>query len=343
MTNLPRPSSIDGEAPSSGVPVIDLQPWFDGSDADRRRVATAVDAALREIGFLLIINHGVSVELRNQLRAAARRFFTLTPEVKARYRAKIGSASWVARGWLPPNSETIANSDEGVSAPPDLKESFTHACEERTGDAVLDEEWFTDNVWPTEVPEYERVAREYVVKTRALADELLTIAALGLGLSRDYFLSQASKPTWSFIVHWYPSLRQVGEPLPGQRRVGSHTDFGTFTILDRQPGTGGLQVLGKDGRWADAPWVTDSLTVNVGDMMARWTGDRWVSNRHRVLAPAASAPDEDLMSLVYFHEADPGAELRSVPPPVGQVEHAPVTAGHYLRGKLAAIATADAD
>ena len=221
MTNLPRPSSIDGEARSSGVPVIDLQPWFDGSDADRRRVATAVDAALREIGFL-IINHGVPVELRNQLRAAARRFFTLTPDVKARYRAQIGSASWVARGWLPPNSETIANSDEGVSAPPDLcKESFTHACDERTGDAVLDRSGVTDNVSPIEVPGPERFAREYVVKTRALADELLTIAALGLGLSRGYFLSQASKPTWSFIVHWYPSLRQVGEPLPGQLRVGS--------------------------------------------------------------------------------------------------------------------------
>jgi isopenicillin N synthase-like dioxygenase len=121
-------------------------------------------------------------------------------------------------------------------------------------------------------------------------------------------------------------------------RIGSHTDFGTFTILDRQLGTGGLQVLGKDGEWADAPWVDGAFTVNIGDLMARWTGDRWVSNRHRVLAPDESAPDEDLMSLVYFHEADPAAVIDSVPPPVGLVRHEPVTAGDDLRAKLAAIA-----
>jgi isopenicillin N synthase-like dioxygenase len=73
-------------------------------------------------------------------------------------------------------------------------------------------------------------------------------------------------------------------------------------------------------------------------MMARWTGDRWLSNRHRVLAPDAAAPDEDLMSLVYFHEADPRAVVRSMPPPVGSADHPPVTSGDYLRAKLAAIA-----
>jgi isopenicillin N synthase-like dioxygenase len=96
--------------------------------------------------------------------------------------------------------------------------------------------------------------------------------------------------------------------------------------------------MGKDGEWEDAPWVDGAFTINIGDMMARWTGDRWLSNRHRVLAPDASAPHEDLMSLVYFHEADPTAVLHSVPPPVGRVRHQPVAAGDYLRAKLAAIA-----
>ena len=168
-----------------------------------------------------------------------------------------------------------------------------------------------------------------------LVDELLAIAAVALGLPEDHFLSHARHPTWSFYTHWYPSLRHVGTPAPGQLRIGSHTDFGTFTILDRQLGTGGLQVMGKDGEWADAPWVDGAFTINIGDMMARWTGDRWLSNRHRVLAPDASAPDEDLMSLVYFHEADPTAMIDSVPPPVGKVPHEPVAAGDYLRAKLA--------
>jgi isopenicillin N synthase-like dioxygenase len=225
-----------------------------------------------------------------------------------------------------------------VSAPPDLKESLNIACFAPTGDEAIDREWFTENIWPAEVPDYRDAVTAYVAQMHALVDQLLEIAAVALGLPGRHFLDLAGHPTWSFYTHWYPAMRVVGEPEPGQLRIGSHTDFGTFTILDRQLGTGGLQVLGKDGEWADAPWVDGAFTINIGDMMARWTGDRWVSNRHRVLAPDATAPDEDLMSLVYFHEADPTAVIRSVPPPIGLVSHRPVTAGDYLRAKLAAIA-----
>jgi isopenicillin N synthase-like dioxygenase len=323
---------------SSAVPVIDLAPWFEGTDAGRALVAEQVDAALREIGFLLIVNHGVPVTLRDAVRAAAREFFELPVEVKARYRAQVGDDSWLPRGWTPIGAEANANSDVGVSAPPDLKESYDVACHEPTGDEVIDREWFTDNIWPEEVPAYRESVTAYVALMRSLVNELLTIAALALGLPDQQFTSHATHPTWSFYTHWYPALSHVGEPEPGQLRIGSHTDFGTFTILDRQLGTGGLQVMGKDGEWVDAPWVEGAFTINIGDMMARWTGDRWVSNRHRVLAPNASTPDEDLMSLVYFHEADPTAVLHSVPPPIGTVSYPPITAGDYLRAKLAAIA-----
>jgi isopenicillin N synthase-like dioxygenase len=325
-------------ASSSPVPVIDLAPWFDGTVEGRSLVAAQVDAALREIGFLLIVNHGVTVELRDEVRAAARKFFELPDDVKSRYRAQVGDDTWLPRGWTPVGGESNANSDIGVDAPPDLKESYDVACFEPTGDPVIDREWFTDNLWPEEVPEYRQAVTTYIAKMRTLIDELLIIAAVALGLPDDQFLSQASHPTWSFYTHWYPAIRHVGEPMPGQLRIGSHTDFGTFTILDRQLGTGGLQVLGKDGEWADAPWIAGALTINIGDMMARWTGDRWLSNRHRVLAPDSSAPDEDLMSLVYFHEANPSAVLHSVPPPIGVVSHEPIAAGDYLRAKLAAIA-----
>jgi isopenicillin N synthase-like dioxygenase len=323
----------------SPVPVIDLAPWFEGSTEGRAAVAGEVDRALCEIGFLLVVNHGVDTALRDRVRAASRTFFELSPEVKQRYRAQVGEHSWMPRGWTPMGAEANANSDEGVSAPPDLKESFDVACYQPTGNAAVDREWFTDNLWPDdEVPAYRPAVSEYVARMHGLVDELLEIAALALGLPADGFLAEARHPTWSFYTHWYPALHHVGELEPGQLRIGSHTDFGTFTILDRQQGMGGLQVMGKNGEWADAPWVEGAFTINIGDMMARWSGDRWLSNRHRVLAPDERAPEEDLMSLVYFHEADPTAVLHSVPPPVGKVRHEPVVAGDYLRAKLAAIA-----
>ena len=78
----------------------------------------------------------------------------------------------------------------------------------------------------------------------------------------------------------------------------------------------------QDG-WEDAPFVPDAFTINTGDLLARWSGDRWKSNRHRVLPPQADAPDEDLVSLVYFYEADRDAVIEALQPPDRQAEHLP--------------------
>ena len=124
---------------TSAVPVIDLAPWFAGTAQGKAQVAAEVDAALRDIGFLLIVNHGVSVELCDAVRAAAREFFELPVEVKARYRTNVGHESWLPRGWTPIGAEANANSDAGVSAPPDLKESYDVACFEPSGDEATEE------------------------------------------------------------------------------------------------------------------------------------------------------------------------------------------------------------
>jgi isopenicillin N synthase-like dioxygenase len=97
-------------------------------------------------------------------------------------------------------------------------------------------------------------------------------------------------------------------------------------------------VVFADGVWVDAPYVPGSMTVNVGDLLSRWSGDRWVSARHRVLPPQPEAADEDLVSLIYFHECDPGAVVESVPPPVGVRTYDPVVAADYLDEKYRAVA-----
>ena len=133
-------------------------------------------------------------------------------------------------------------------------------------------------------------------------------------------------------------MQQTGEPAPDQFRIGPHTDFGTVTILDREPGRGGLQVWTQDGGWADAPYHPDALTINTGDLLARWSGDRWRSNRHRVLPPQAEAPDEDLVSLVYFYEADHDSVVHALRPPIGRPnDYPPVVASDFLRERLDAI------
>ncbi|WP_336319544.1 isopenicillin N synthase family dioxygenase [Streptomyces lavendofoliae] len=303
------------------VPVIDLAPWLSGDPAARAATARRVDRALREAGFLLVTGHGLEPELRAAVRREARRFFRLDPLVKRPYAVRVGG-----RGWLGPGTEANAYA-EGLKTPPDLKESLSFAADEPTGDPAVDAEWFLPNTWPAEVPELRPLVERYLARTRELSGRLLGLLGVALGEGEDFFTRYSAHPTWGFNINWYPGRDVVGEPEPGQFRIGPHTDFGTVTVLDRQAGRGGLQVFTDAGGWQDAPHDPDALTVNIGDLMARWTDGRWCSGRHRVLPPPADDPSEELMSLVYFHECDPGTDVRGVD------SHA------YLRERLDAITT----
>jgi isopenicillin N synthase-like dioxygenase len=316
----------------TSVPVIDLAPWFSAAAAARADVAAQVDAALQGVGFFLITGHGVPGELRARVRAEAREFFALPREAKQRYAVTVGG-----RGWLPPGVEANGYA-EGTETPPDMKESFAVGADQLTGDAAVDAYWFRANVYPAEVPALETAVVAYLSRMRWLADELLVLCAAALGLEGDFFTRHTGHATHTMNINWYPPMALAGRPEPGQYRIGPHTDFGTVTILDREPGRGGLQVWTEQDGWQDAPFVPGSFTINSGDLLARWSGDRWKSNRHRVLPPQAEAPDEDLVSLVYFYEADHDTVVHALRPPLGRPnEHQPVVSAEFIKKRLDAI------
>jgi isopenicillin N synthase-like dioxygenase len=327
----------------NAVPTVDMGTWRAGG-ADAATLATEIDTALQRAGFLLVTGHGVDAALRADVRAAARRFFALPGEVKQRYAVRVGG-----RGWLAPGVE--ANGlVEGTEMPPDLKESFAAGPDSRTGDPEVDAVWFPPNVWPAEVPELREVVTRYTAAMRRVADDLLELCAGALGLAPDTLTALATNPTWTFNINRYPPLTEVGEPAEGQYRIGPHTDFGTVTVLDREPGAGGLQVFvtaledsGPDdpdgpGVWQDAPYDPEALTVNIGDLLAHWTGLRWSSGRHRVLPPQTAHPDEELMSLVFFYELDHDAVVAPLAPPVGRRAGLDaVVCAPFIRARLDAI------
>jgi isopenicillin N synthase-like dioxygenase len=310
------------------IPTIDLAAWRAGDPT----TGPTVDDALQRAGFLLATAHGVDDALRAEVRAAARRFFALPTEVKQRYAVRIGG-----RGWLAPGVEANGNV-EGTETPPDLKESFAVGPETPTGDPDVDAVWFPPNVWPAEVPELQAAVGRYVAAMTAVSRDLLELCADALGLSRDALTALATNPTWTFNINRYPPMAEVGEPAPGQFRIGAHTDFGTVTVLDREPGAGGLQVDVEGAGWADAPYDPAAFTVNIGDLLAHWTGLRWRSGRHRVLPPQPDAPHEELVSLVFFFELDHDALVTPLAPPLGRrADLEPVVSAPFLRERLDAI------
>ena len=329
MTDARTPAPASASVPR--IPTVDLRSWLAGDPAGRREIARTVDEGLRTAGFLLVTGHGVDPALRIAIREAARTFFRLPAEVKQPYAVRVGG-----RGWLGPGAEANGYS-EGTETPPDLKESLTFATHEPFEDPDTNAEWYAPNVWPAEVPELQKLCAEYLARMGELENHLLTLLGEALGLEPDFFTRHMDHPTYGFNINWYPGTEIIGEPQKGQFRIGPHTDFGTVTILDRQAGKGGLQVYTVEGGWEDAPFDPDAFTINIGDLMARWTGDRWRSGRHRVLPPPADAPTEELMSLVYFGECTPGTLVESVPAPVGRVSYEPVDSHLYLRAKLDSI------
>ena len=314
------------------VPTIDLTPWFDGTSAGRAAVAQEMDEALQSVGFFLVTGHGVSRADRSAVRSAAREFFALPDEAKRAYAVTVGG-----RGWLPPGVEANGYA-EGTETPPDMKESYAVGAEQKVGIAEVDDFWFPENVWPDEVPALQPATTGYLAQMRELAETLLSIAEAALHQPPGFLTDKTAHSTFTMNINWYPPATIAGTPEDNQFRIGPHTDFGTFTILDREPGLGGLQVWSPDGDWEDAPYHPDAFTINTGDLLARWSGDRWKSNRHRVLPPQSEAPDEDLVSLVYFYETDWDARIESLQPPIGKPnDHSPVIASEFLKHLLDAI------
>jgi isopenicillin N synthase-like dioxygenase len=313
----------------SHIPAIDISRWRSGGS---RKVAAEVDEALQRTGFILVTGHGVAPTLARDARAAARAFFAQPDTVKQRYAAGGGG-----RGWLAPGAEATAYA-EGTQTPPDLKETFKLGADIATDDPHVDQVWIAPNRWPAEVPDLQPVLTEYCAAMRVLADDLLALFAEAVGLPNNPFAELANNSTWWLSVNHYPPASLIGRPHPGQYRLGPHTDFGTVTILDREPGKGGLQIYSDADGWRDAPYDPAALLVNTGDLLEHWSGRRWPSGRHRVLPPSPDAPDEDLVSLVYFYEANYDALVNPLAPPIGRIAGlAPVMSSTFIKERLAAI------
>jgi len=326
---------LTGVMTTPDIPLLDISAWRHGTERQRELLAARMDRALRQSGFLLIENHGVPARLRQRIREESGKFFALPAGRKRAYATPVGG-----RGWIPQGGE--ANAFYGEVADParaDLKESITNGRDFLTGDAATDEQWFTPNVWPAECPDLAALAEEFTEQVRGLYYDLLRMGAVALGLDQEVFVSHVLRGPQTFNINRYPPLSATGPAKGGQYRVAPHTDWGILTILDRQPGYGGLQVQAIDGTWADAPYAPDAFTVNVADLLSRWTGERWRSTRHRVLPPPHEAPDEELVSLIVFLEAEVSTVIKPV---TGNRDLKPVAAGEWLRSRELAATVADA-
>lgn len=308
------------------LPLIDLSPWYGDDDEAIDRLADQVDDRLQDAGFLLVTGHGVPQDVRTRTRETARAFFHRSHE------DKVGDHVVNRRGWLPTGYEATGYAS-GENDVEDLKETFTVGQEAVGAFADL-----PPNRWPSDPADFREVIWDYYTQMLRLGSDLLGLFARALGLPIDHLRNLSQHPASELNLNWYPAMDRVGEAAPGQFRIGPHSDYGCMTILDREAGRGGLQIRTRDGVWVDAPVHPEAYTINIGDLLARLTGDRWRSTPHRVLPPDPTAPSEELISLAFFHEFSDDAVVETLPAPIGGGSvYAPVRSDEYIAEKYAAV------
>jgi len=192
---------------------------------------------------------------------------------------------------------------------------------------------FEPNLWPGAPAGFEAAATAYYRAMSGLIAALMRLAALALDVDEGFFDDKVDRSIGTMRLNYYPA--QARPPEPGQLRASAHTDYGGFTILSGEDVPGGLQVRTRDGRWIDVPTSPTTFVVNIGDLLMRWTNDRWLSNLHRVVNPPATvAPGAARLSIAFFNHPNYDALIECLPSQ-GAARHAPVLAGEYRDVKYA--------
>jgi isopenicillin N synthase-like dioxygenase len=319
------------------VSTVDLGGWFHGDQAARAVVVAKVDAECRRIGFLRISGHGVAPDLIERMRAVTTAFFDRPEGEKARYLITDKARN---RGYTAFGTEALAYS-LGVDSPPDLFEAFNCGVEQvDEGDPYIAAErhrLFAANVWPVAPSDMRDVWLEYFAAVQGLARQLMIIFATALGMPEMFLLDRSDRSPDVMRANNYERRAGHGEPRPGQVRMGAHTDYGVCTILlaDAVPG---LEIVGPDGAWHGVLPEADTFLVNLGDLLAEWTNDRWRSTLHRVMPPPTAVTGVvRRRSIAYFHEANYDTVVTVMPTCVDAdhpAKYPAITAGQHLLNKL---------
>jgi isopenicillin N synthase-like dioxygenase len=298
------------------IPVIDVAPLRGGQGAAISTVGTALRRASSEIGFFYVRNHGVPDSLIERADAAARRFFSLPLEDKLRV-----CINRHHHGFL-----RVGEAKMATDAKVDLKESFVWGLDlpDANPDRLANP-FLGPNNWPDFMPELRSALYPFFEAMSDCAQMLMRAFAVGLALPEDTFLKNCSKPISRSSVIYYPPQ----PPTLGQEQFGvsPHTDYGCLTLL-WQDDVGGLEVRNVNGEWLTAHPIPGTLVVNVGDLLERWTNDKFVSTPHRVVN--RRGVDRHSMVLAFDPDfetvVDPAATCGIGEPP----KYEPVLCGDYV-------------
>jgi isopenicillin N synthase-like dioxygenase len=317
------PSALEAARVSAAsLPIIDISGLSSKNAADRQAVGAQLRAACLDKGFFYIKNHGVSDPLIDEVFKESAGFFALPTEQKEEVDKAKSRAN---RGYEPLQGQTLE-----PGAPPDLKEGYYIGPEHGPDHPRVIAGMFNHgaNQWPVQRPNFRPVMMAYLEVMLDLSARMMRGIALSLDLPEDYFAHYCSDVMATVRLLHYPP--QPAQARPGQKGAGAHTDFGGLTLL-RQDDVGGLQVWDQTAdAWIHADPVPATYIVNLGDMIARWTNDRYRSTVHRVV----NASGRERYSVPFFYTGNYAHQVECIPTclaPGEAPKYPPITVEAHMR------------
>ncbi|KAF2442348.1 Clavaminate synthase-like protein [Karstenula rhodostoma CBS 690.94] len=318
-----------GDAP----PILDFSAFYTGDAAAKKKLVDDVRSCCLHNGFFQITGHNVPRELQQGIMDWNKKFFDLPLEQKMEVN-KDTSNTW-NRGYELLKSQIL---EEGTL--PELKEGFY------IGDEIpKSHPYFTakklnsgPNMWPSpttlpDVDDFQKTSLDYYYQVVDLAKDIMKVLAQTLDLDESWFDGFVDGAVATMRLLHYPS-QPPDSPQKLTRGIGAHTDFGTITIL-LQDKVAGLQVLDNQTKeWLDVEPTPGAFVVNLGNLMMRWSNDKYISNTHRVINQSG----EERYSIPVFFSGNPDFVVECLPNCRAEGEeakYAPITVEQAVLGGYA--------
>ena len=293
----------DITATANQIPVIDYGPYFAGTQGALEKIAAEVKYASENIGFFYARNHGIPQATIDNAFAASERFHALPIEQKRALSLNENNI-----GYLAPNTSVQAASTVHKATKPNFNESFFLSHDRRPDhpDVLAGITLRGRNQWPESLPDIRTPMMDYVRAMDALCNRMLPPFAVALGMPAETFdphFANEAHVTCRFLH--YPPQDPTEENQFGQ---APHTDNSFMTALARTD-VPGLAVRLPSGEWFPPPIIPGTLLINLGNMMRRFSNDRFLATPHGVLNESG----RDRYSIAYFHSPNPAATIAPLP------------------------------
>ena len=288
------------------IPIIDLGPYLAGEPGALDRTAQEMRFALTEIGFYFIVNHGVPRELIRTTFDQVKRFHAQPLDKKMALKLNHHNT-----GYMPMRGNTLRTSTVQAGTKPNLNEAFfiTRELPSDHPDVLADRRFHGANRWPADLPGFREAILSYADTLERLVQKMVRLYARALDLPAEYFDGPFKELQFSLRMTHYP--HQDG-PVTDEFGLAPHTDTSFLTLLAPNE-VPGLSIKTQSGNWIEAPAIDNAYVVNGGQMLQRWTNDRFLATPHRAINRSGG----ERYAIPFFCDSNIDWPIAAVPTTVG--------------------------